>query len=500
MDVGSAVQAHRLLAEAEIYCRQQDRSNTAKTLERDLIVGKIASAEERLWMARRRNDELQARVRSLEEALKSCRRHSARLGSQLFHGSGPVPSKADVTSLETDKDWRQLALRIPRMRKARETARPIHALYKAGMSEEHLEPQEPGLLAPREGDRPSADAQVPVRCGVGKASKLEELERVGGSQFPSKGGRSGAAQLISLSVGPPPKLIFTINGKPLLPGEDRMLSRHDQPPYDTFSEQSGHCAKARLSLFCVVPVHGGWPPVGLLDTSGCPCVVATEAPLQNFNDFNAWCPWCPWRLGLEELGVELNLAWHRLRHVGRGSQQVEHNSDDELYDESRFGRKKRRKGAAKATGAKEPSKLRTETPKSKADSKAAEDPAVKEVPVEGSKEPEEPTQANVGPGAAGFAQAGQAPGPQSSQVPSSRVVEARPPVLGYGKGPKGGKGSFPGQWAWPQNAWGHFGKGAPVPGPEAWAWNQEFAGKGSGYPTPGFGEGSWTQPTFTGGW
>ncbi|CAE7435564.1 STRN4 [Symbiodinium sp. CCMP2592] len=133
-------EAHQLLAEAEIYGRQQGRSRSTRSSARDLLAGKIASTEERLRMVRQRNEALQVLARNLEEALKSCRRNQAvalatRLGGGgplLFSGSrSPLPrsleleprepgDEANSTSTSSAKDWRQLALRIPRMRKALE--------------------------------------------------------------------------------------------------------------------------------------------------------------------------------------------------------------------------------------------------------------------------------------------------------------------------------------------------------------------------------------------
>ncbi|CAE7693401.1 STRN3 [Symbiodinium microadriaticum] len=79
---------------------------------------------ERLRMVRQRNEELQVLTRNLEEALKSCRRHSAKsLGGELFSGSGPCGLPEELPEISLAKDWRQLALCIPRMRKALEAPR-----------------------------------------------------------------------------------------------------------------------------------------------------------------------------------------------------------------------------------------------------------------------------------------------------------------------------------------------------------------------------------------
>ncbi|CAE7654963.1 unnamed protein product [Symbiodinium sp. KB8] len=102
-------------------------------------------------------------------------------------------------------------------------------------------------------------------------------------------------------------------------------------------------------------------------------------------------------------------AWH----------SVDHNSDDELYDE--FGRKKRRKAKAAAKG---PSKLGTETEAPKAeDSKKAE-----EVPE---------TQKQKEPGSTPPA------APEPSPTAASAASAARAPTLAFGKviDPRPGKGA-----------------------------------------------------------
>ncbi|CAE7204321.1 Strn4 [Symbiodinium sp. CCMP2456] len=156
-------EAHQLLAEAEIYCRQQGRSGSARSSARDLLAGKIASTEERLRMVRQRNEELQVLARNLEEALNSCRRHSARsLGGQLFSGSGPCGLPEELPEISLAKDWRQLALCIPRMRKALEA--PLGPVSKVEGSRLRFQELPPEARASRSGD--AIHSQAAKESGV----------------------------------------------------------------------------------------------------------------------------------------------------------------------------------------------------------------------------------------------------------------------------------------------------------------------------------------------
>ncbi|CAE8621584.1 unnamed protein product [Polarella glacialis] len=91
---GSSAEAERLLAESEVFCRQVNCTRGQHALTRELVQSQIWASELRLGALIRQNSDLGKRAKCLESAWGLAQ---------------------DV--LSQDKDWRQLAARVPQTRK-----------------------------------------------------------------------------------------------------------------------------------------------------------------------------------------------------------------------------------------------------------------------------------------------------------------------------------------------------------------------------------------------